>query len=507
MRGLANTLMLQGTASSVGKSLLTAALCRIFRQDGLRVAPFKAQNMALNAAVTPRGGEIGRAQAVQAEAAGIAPTVEMNPILLKPEGGMRSQVVVMGKSLGSMTWSEYQRKRAEWVTIVDDCIAKLRREFDVIVIEGAGSPAEINLRGQDLVNMHVAAVAEAPVMLVGDIDRGGVFAHLAGTMELLQPDERARIAGFVINKFRGDPALLKPGLDYLESRYRVPVLGVVPFVQRLRIAEEDSVALDNRSQMASGADELQIAIIRFPGISNYDDFSALEHEPGVAVSYVDSADDLAAADLVILPGSKSTMNDLAWLRRLGIDRALVERSSAGAPTLGICGGCQMLGEQILDPERIESSERAAPGLGLLPLTTLFETTKRTTQVHARIDAASFLGDGATGQIDAYEIHMGRTQAQSGTPSPFRVVSRNGEGCDAADGAIGPGGTTVGTMLHGIFENHRVQAAMLNSLRARKGLAATDGRSVASREVEYDRLADAVRTSLDLAAIRRIAGIA
>ena len=504
MRSLAQTLMLQGTASSVGKSLLTAALCRIFRQDGFHVAPFKAQNMALNAAVAPGGGEIGRAQAVQAEAAGIPPTVEMNPILLKPEGGMRSQVVVMGKSAGSMTWSEYQGKRSEWVAIVDDCIARLRREFDVIVIEGAGSPAEINLRGQDLVNMHVAAVAEAPVLLVGDIDRGGVFAHLAGTMEVLPQDERARIAGFVINKFRGDAALLKTGLDYLTSRYCIPVLGVVPFVEHLRIAEEDSVALENRSRRASAEDDIQIMVIRLPSISNYDDFSALEHEAGVAVSYVDSADGFGRADLVIIPGSKSTTNDLAWLRREGIDRALAKRAIEDGRILGICGGCQMLGEKILDPEQVESSEREVRGLGLLPLITHFQPAKRTTQVHARIDAASFLGDATTGQVDAYEIHMGRTR--SGAPSPFRIISRNGESCDAPDGAISGSGTTVGTMLHGIFENDRVRAAMLTSLRARKGISAIEGAPVASRNAEYDRVADTVRAALDMTALKRIVGL-
>src|SRR5581483_6863477 len=271
---LARTLMLQGTASSVGKSLLTAAMCRLFRREGLRVAPFKAQNMALNAAVTPSGGEIGRAQAVQAEAAGIEPTIELNPILLKPEGGMRSQVVILGRSAGSMTWSEYQAMRSQLIGIVDDCIARLRRDFDLVVIEGAGSPAEINLTGQDLVNMHVARAADAPVLLIGDIDRGGVFAHLAGTFELLAPPDRARIAGFVINKFRGDRDLLKPGLDFLEARCGVPVLGVVPYIQRLRIAEEDSVALEDRSRsILPSSSAVRIAIVRLPRISNYDDFS------------------------------------------------------------------------------------------------------------------------------------------------------------------------------------------------------------------------------------------
>jgi adenosylcobyric acid synthase len=502
--------MLQGTASSVGKSLLTAALCRILHEDGYRVAPFKAQNMALNAAVTSTGGEIGRAQAVQAEAACIAPTVEMNPILLKPEGATRSHVVILGRSAGSMTWNEYQNMRAALIRTVDDCIAKLRAAFDVVVIEGAGSPAEINLRSQDLVNMHVAAAAEAPVLLIGDIDRGGVFAHLAGTLELLMPEERARIAGLVINKFRGDAALLKAGLDYLESRYQLPVLGVVPFLERLRIAEEDSVALEGRRPVPSsqGAAELQIAIVRLPGISNYDDFSALEHEPGVVVSYVEGEQAIRRADLVIVPGSKSTMRDLAWLRRLGLDRPIRERAEAGWLTLGICGGCQMLGERIEDPEGVESEQRATDGLGILPLTTHFERAKRTTEVRATVDSASFIGvrPGA-GEVNGYEIHMGRTIAATGAASPFRIISRNGQPCDAPDGALSPNHATVGTMLHGIFENDGVRAALLSSLRKRKGLPEPEGPLVASREAEYARLAAVVRASLDIAAVKRMSGIA
>lgn len=501
--------MLQGTASSVGKSLLTVALCRILHEDGYRVAPFKAQNMALNAAVTSSGGEIGRAQAVQAEAACIAPTVEMNPILLKPEGGMRSQVVILGRSAGSMTWGEYQKMRAALIRTIDDCIAKLRAAFDVVVIEGAGSPAEINLRSQDLVNMHVAEAAEAPVLLIGDIERGGVFAHLAGTLELLPPGERARIAGLVINKFRGDAALLKPGLDYLESRFRLPVLGVVPFVERLRIAEEDSVALeDRRSAPSQGPGELQIVIVRLPGISNYDDFSALEHESGVVVSYVDGEQAIRRADLVIIPGSKSTIRDLAWLRRLGLDRPIRDRAEAGCLTVGICGGCQMLGERIEDPEGVESDERAISGLGLLPLTTHFERAKRTTQVRATVDSTSFIGArSGTDELSGYEIHMGRTIAAKGAASPFRIISRNGEPCDAPDGAISLNHASVGTMLHGIFENDGVRAALLSSLRKRKGLAQPGGPSVASRGAEYGRLATVVRTALDIATVKRISGIA
>ncbi|MGO9602705.1 MAG: cobyric acid synthase [Candidatus Binataceae bacterium] len=501
--------MIQGTASSVGKSLLTAALCRIFRQDGLRVAPFKAQNMALNSAVTPAGDEIGRAQAVQAEAAGVPATVEMNPILLKPEGGMRSQVVILGKSAGSMTWNEYQRMRPDLVRIVDDCIARLRREFEVVVIEGAGSPAEINLRSQDLVNMHVAAAADAPVILAGDIDRGGVFAQLVGTMELLPPEERARIAGFVINKFRGDPALLKTGLDYLEARYHLPVLGVVPFVEQLRIAEEDSVGLESRSRRkAIRNDDLEIAVVKLPSISNYDDFSALEHEPGVTVSYITSPIDARNADLLILPGSKSTVRDLKWLERKFLIEPILERPILDRPTLGICGGCQMMGMKIEDPDRVESQQREIQGLCLLPIVTRFERTKRITQVRARIDAPSFLGSPEeVGEIDGYEIHMGRTSLTEPAGSPFRILCRNGEPCDAPDGAINPLEPIVGTMLHGIFENDRLRAAMLARLREQKSLGdRAQGPAVASRDAEYDRLADVVRAAVDIAAVKRIARI-
>src|ERR1700693_1016954 len=388
----ARTLMVQGTASSVGKSLIVAALCRIFHREGLSVAPFKAQNMALNSFVTPDGGEIGRAQAVQAEAAGIEPRVEMNPILLKPEGGMRSQVVVRGKPLGRMPWSEYQQLKPEFVRIVADSLHSLRAKHDLIIIEGAGSPAEINLAGQDLVNMHVAAEAEAPVLLVGDIDRGGVFAHLVGTMELLAPADRERVAGFLINKFRGDPALLATGLEFLRERFRIPVLGVIPYIERLRIADEDSVALeDRRNRRADGSGQIDIGVVRLPRISNYDDFLALGHGDRVTVRFVEEAGEIGAADLAIIPGSKSTVADLEWLIESGFARAIVARAHEGGLVAGICGGCQMLGERIDDPHRVESDEASVRGLGLLPIVTRFAKTKVTAQVRARVEAPSVFG--------------------------------------------------------------------------------------------------------------------
>lgn len=506
----ARTLMVQGTASSVGKSLIVAALCRLFYREGLSVAPFKAQNMALNSFVTPDGGEIGRAQAVQAEAAGQQPRVEMNPILLKPEGGMRSQVVVLGKPRAQMTWSEYQRLKPEFVRIIADSIHALRARHDLVIVEGAGSPAEINLAAQDIVNMHVAAEADAPVLLVGDIDRGGVFAHLVGTMELLTPANRARVAGFLINKFRGDPALLTPGLEFLRARFEIPVLGVIPYVERLRIADEDSVGLeDRRNRRVTASDQIDIAVIRLPRISNYDDFLALEDEDGVVVRFVEEPGELTGADLVIIPGSKSTVADFRWLNESGCTRAIVARAREGRPVLGICGGCQMLGERIEDAHRVESSEVSTSALGLLPLVTRFEKTKVTAQVRARVATLSILGaaDGLTDEISAYEIHMGNVERAAGTAAPFRIVARNGAPADTLDGAVNCDGTVVGTMLHGIFDNDSLRAAFLGALRERKGLPASDGtRSLFSREAEYDRLAAAVAGSIDLPMLKKIAGL-
>jgi adenosylcobyric acid synthase len=511
----ARTLMVQGTASSVGKSLLVAALCRIFHAEGFSVAPFKAQNMALNSFVTPDGFEIGRAQAVQAEAAGIAPRVEMNPILLKPEGGMRSQVVMMGKPLvdGAMSFGEYHRLRGELVRVIAESLRRLRADYDLVIIEGAGSPAEINLAGRDLANMHVAAEAGAPVLLVGDIDRGGVFAHLAGTMDLLAAEDRARVAGFVINKFRGERALLGPGLDFLRDRFGIPVLGVVPWVERLRIAEEDSVALDERRYWPRAtARELDIAVIRLPRISNFDDFLALEHEPGVAVRFVEAVGELDGANVVVIPGSKSTVADLGWLRESGIAQALVARARRGSPVVGICGGCQMLGGRIDDPYQIESPERFVEGLGLLPITTRFERAKLTAQVKARVEIPSILSGGQSvlGELAAYEIHMGAVARVENAKAPFRLLARNGATIDLLDGAASADGAVAGTMLHGIFDSDALRAAFLDGLRAARPVAARhDGprRQLAARIAEYDRLAAAVAANIDLAALKRIAGIA
>jgi len=502
----APAIMVQGTASSVGKSLIAAALCRLLSRQGLRVAPFKAQNMALNSYVTPDGAEIGRAQAVQALAARSVPSAQMNPVLLKPEGNSRSQVVVLGKPIGSMKAAEYQAYKPRLRTLIADCLGQLRAEYDAVVIEGAGSPAEINLKPGDIVNMDVARRANVPVILVGDIDRGGVFASFVGTMELLDPEERKLVAGFLINKFRGDPALLSSGLEFLLQRTGIPVLGVVPHIPDLRIPDEDSVSLDSRTRRRERrAGTLDIAVLRLPRISNYDDVEALEHESETVVRFVSAPEDAAEADLVIVPGSKSTVADLAWLRERGLADLLLARARTGRPVLGICGGCQMLGASIEDPLGVESAEAAVEGLGLLPLVTRFGREKRTAQVRAELLHASFLGDGSivTGTVSGYEIHMGMVEAVAEAAAPFRVVERNGTSADSRDGAIGAGGAVVGTMLHGLLENAPVRAHLLRWLRDRAGLAHPHAKPVPTTDAELDRLADTVAASVEIPRLWRL----
>ena len=509
---LAPALMIQGTASSVGKSILTAAFCRYFKQQGLRVLPFKSQNMALNASVTKDGGEIGRAQALQADACGVEAHVDMNPILLKPEGDSRSQVVVLGKSMGRMSAVEYHAYKPELKGIVADCLHRLRSQCDVLVIEGAGSPAEINLRARDIVNMFVAHAADASVLLVGDIDRGGVFASLVGTMDLLEPADRARVRGFLINKFRGDVSLLKPGLDFLEERTKVPTLGVIPHVPRLRVADEDSLGLDRQDRhQAPKAGTLAVAVIRYPRISNYDDFLPLEHEPGVSLRFVDDPAHLAGADLVILPGSKATVADLAWLRESGFEAVLKARAIFGEPIVGICGGCQMLGQFILDPDGVESTQRRVEGLGLLDHHTVFQNDKRTAQVRGRAIADTLLtrkGDVVAG----YEIHAGRIVRGAGTGSVagtgaiaaagsgpaaalVAVTSRHGQPEDDLDGSVAKNGAVVGTMIHGIFDEVPVRRRLLESLAARRGGPAPTLAVQASKDEEFDRLAQVLEQAV------------
>lgn len=500
----AKFLMIQGTASSVGKSLLVAALCRILKQDGWKVAPFKAQNMSLNSFVTRDGREIGRAQAVQAEAAGVEPEVEMNPILLKPEGERRSQLVVLGKPLGGLRADAYGSLRERLWPVVTSSLERLALEHEVVVIEGAGSPAEVNLKSYDLVNMAVALYCRAPVLLVADIDRGGMFASLIGTLELLAPEERELVKAFVVNKFRGDRALLEPGLSWLEERTGLPVAGVLPYVEGLGIAEEDSLALERRRALEQKTDfVLDIAVIGLPHISNFDDFDPLAEEAGVRLRYVEAGDRLGEPDLIILPGTKSTIADLAQLRKIGLEREIFARAREGTPVIGICGGYQMLGEEILDPERVESAEPRARGLGLLPVRTLFSPSKRTQRVRGRVALGRGLLERAEGlSVEGYEIHMGETPA-SRESAPFAIEERGGRPCRESDGCTSSTGLVLGTYIHGLFHNHELRHALLQALAARRGVSFHSACRAASRDERYDRLADLVRRSLKMELIYRI----
>ena len=525
-------LMVQGTASHVGKSVLAAALCRIFRQDGFRVAPFKAQNMSNNSYVTAEGGEIGRAQAVQAEAAGVEPAVDMNPILLKPEADDRSQVVVLGKPVGTTAARRYFDMNAEHWKVVSKALDRLRDQYEVVVIEGAGSPAEINLRSTEIVNMRVALYADAPVLLVGDIDRGGVFASLVGTMELLEPEERARIKGFLINKFRGDGTLLEPGLRMLEERTGIPVAGVVPYFHDIHIPEEDAVSVEERLRMKRESDYiLDIAVVGLPHISNFDDFDPLKYEEGVRLRYVETNDVLGEPDLVILPGTKATVADLDWLRRQGIACRIQALSKVGVAVIGICGGYQMLGKRILDPGGVESTIKGVDGLGLLPVETVFEGAKETHRVNGEVMEAPGVLEKARGlPIEGYEIHMGRTvfsddpagqmedavsrQAARGAPAKerteftpaFHIRERSGQQWDRPDGAMDIRGRVLGTYIHGLFHNSALRRSILQSLAERKGVSLPPVAPHQSRDVEYDKLARLVRGSLDMDLVYRVAGL-
>ena len=511
----ARVLMVQGTASHVGKSVLAAALCRIFRQDGYRVAPFKAQNMSNNSYVTPEGGEIGRAQAVQAEAAGIEPSVEMNPVLLKPEADSRSQIVLLGKAQGSAGGSYFAQVKPQLWQAIATSLDSLRDRYDVVIIEGAGSPAEINLKQHEIVNMRVARYCGAPVLLVGDIDRGGVFASLVGTMELLDPEERECVKGFVVNKFRGNVDLLKPGLAFLEERTGVPVAGVIPYYYDIDIPEEDAVPLEERRRMKDRSDYLlDIAVIGFPHVSNFDDFDPLVREPGVRLRYVEAHDDLGRPDMVVLPGTKTTVRDLEWMRERGFAGRVRQLANDGAAVVGICGGYQMLGDVILDPQGIESAEPRTRGLELLPVTTVFEGAKETSRVTGEVTGSSGLLQRAAGTtLKGYEIHMGRTSPSPGSRrtaahGPFLLKERSGRPVDHADGAADSRGMVLGTYIHGLFYNRGVRASVLAALAERKGVSLPGSREDAGHSIdaEYDKLAALVRSSLRMDLVYHTMGL-
>jgi adenosylcobyric acid synthase len=489
----ARALMILGTASHVGKSLLTAALGRIFSNDGYRVAPFKAQNMSLNSAATPDGREIGRAQALQAEACRAVPCAEMNPILLKPSTDCSSQVVVLGRVWGQCSASDYHLRRVEDLfPVVLDSYRKLAAGNDLMVIEGAGSPAEINLKAHDIVNLRMARGAGAACLLVGDIDRGGVFASLLGTLEWLDADERALIHGFIINKFRGDVELLRPGIVMAEERLKIPCLGVVPHLCDIGLEEEDSVSLEDRrtvgrcwqSEDISRARPLRVGVIAFPYMSNFTDFDSLAAEPSVALAFLEQAGDVASADVLVLPGSKQTINDLGWLRATGFADAV---GNFRGPVLGICGGMQMLGHEIRDPLGNESEDRIAEGLGLLPIDTTIEAVKTTRLIDGRALDCDFNG---------YEIHLGETEYREAA-LPFAEI--NGH----PDGAVC--GNVSGTYVHGLFDDDWFRHTILAAWRETRGLASAAELAWvhADREKRIERLAEHVRQSLDMDRIKKL----
>ena len=491
---MAKAIMVQGTASNAGKSLLAAALCRIFRQDGYRVAPFKSQNMALNSCITPEGLEMGRAQVMQAQAAGTTPSVRMNPILLKPTNDTGSQVIVNGVPRGTMKAADYFAYKKALVPDIMEAYHSLEEEYDIIVIEGAGSPAEINLQKDDIVNMGMARMAKAPVLLCGDIDRGGVFASLYGTIALLPPEEQKLIRGTIMNKFRGDVEILRPGLVQLEQLTGKPVLGVVPMLD-VDVDDEDSLS-QRLEQRPAKKGLIDIAVIRLPRLSNFTDFNALERMEEVTLRYVRSPKELGKPDLVILPGTKNTMDDLRWLRESGLETVILKHAAAGGAVVGICGGYQMLGRTVSDPEGVEGGG-TLPGLGLLPTETVFLGEKTRTRVEGVFTTGSGLFAALSGvPFAGYEIHMGVTTIDGSTL--VQIKSQTGE--EKADGCCA--GNVWGSYVHGIFDRASCAQAVVNCLRRARGLE-EDATAVdweVYQQQQYDQLAAGVRASLDMQAV-------
>ncbi len=503
-------LMFLGTGSDVGKSVLAAAFCRIFRQEGYRVAPFKAQNMALNSFITPEGGEMGRAQVVQAEAARIAPHVDMNPILLKPTSQMGSQVIVLGKAVGNFSARDYYEYKKELVPVVRASFERLSAEYDIIVMEGAGSAVELNLKPHDLVNMAMAEMADARCILVGDIDRGGIFAALLGSFSLLEPAERERVGGFIVNKLRGDPRLFGDGVRIIESRSGRPVFGVVPYFDHIALPEEDSVALGrrmDRPEAACAQDAVRIGVVRLPFISNYTDFDCFEHDPRVRLSYFDRPARIFDFDAVILPGSKNTIEDLAALAKSGMSDAICAFHKSGGTVVGLCGGYQMMGKVVRDPDGMESALPEIPGLGLLEMETEMYPEKVTSQVDAVAETGAGLLSGCMEPLSGYEIHMGRSTACGPVSYCFRILSRDGEPADVLDGLSSPDGRAWGTYIHGIFDNDCLRNKFLEDLAQRSGKAFRPVSGVTSyrrwKEEQFELLADFVRKHVDVGRIMEI----
>ena len=496
------TLMVMGTASDVGKSVVVAGLCRLFSRAGIRVAPFKAQNMSNNAAICNGGGEIGRAQAAQAEACGLEPDADMNPVLLKPESDHRCQVVIAGQARFRMTTNEYSHYREHaWPAIVNS-YTRLAQRFELIVIEGAGGAAEINLRDRDIVNWPIAELADAPVLIIADIDKGGALASLVGTITLLSEDERKRVKGLIINKFRGNLALLYGGLKIIEANTGVSILGVLPYAGNLEIPEEDGAGLGISVSTQSGQ-PIKIAVIAFPRIANYTDFQPFLSEPDVALKYVNRPEHSGEADVLFLPGTKSTIADLIWLQKSGWEQRIRDHYAAGGTVAGICGGYQMLGERIGDPEHCESDLSSIAGLRLLPIKTIFAKEKITARVEA-----THLDSGLT--VSGYEIHCGRL-TRCGCNPVFHIRMREGQGTAEDEGAVTEDRRIFGTSIHGLFDSPQFRRHFLNQIRTHKGLAplaiarAEDARTLRGRA--YDRFASIISEHLDLNALAKLAGVA
>jgi len=491
-------LVVLGTSSSVGKSLLVAGLCHLFARKGVRVAPYKAQNMSNNAAVCPDGAEIGRAQATQAIASGLEPHVDMNPVLIKPEADSRSQVVVMGRAWKMLSAKDYYpNKKLLWKEATG-ALDRLREEYELVIVEGAGSAAELNLKEGDIVNMAIARYAKAPVLLAGDIDRGGIFAQLIGTAWLLEPEERELVKGFIVNKFRGDISLFSDGVKIIEEKTEIPVLGVVPYLHGLFIPEEDAVALENPfEKLAPTAEELEIVVVHLPRIANFDDFDPLGAEPGVRVRYVDSPEQIGNPAAIIIPGTKSTINDLAWLRSQGFEGIIKYYVNNGGAVIGICGGYQMLGELIHDPEHVESQMDSALGLGLLPFETIFSGEKATHQAIAHIQyGAGWFAKINDQTISGYEIHMGRTDSQN----PWlKLTERNGQPVQVLDGATSEDGKIWGCYIHGLFSNENLRRVWLKDL----GWNSEESGEKDPFATSLTRLADTLEETLDMDYLEKI----
>ncbi len=502
---MTRSIMLQGTASGVGKSVVATGLCRLLREEGYRVAPFKAWNMSLNSYVTPSGGEVGRSQAVQARAAGIEIREEMQPLLIKPSGGGKTQVIVRGKPLGTFGSDRKKEDYVQWAMgVIRESLGQLADEYQLLVMEGAGSPAEINIRDQDLANMKVAMIKRTPVILVADMKAGGAFSYLMGTIKLFSSQERQLVRGIILNRFQGALKELEPEIDMIEEKTGVPVLGVIPYLSHLKLPEEDSLSL---SQQSKEGELLRIGVIRLPHLSNFTDFDRLSEEAFVGLSYLGPEADLSLYDALILPGTKNTSSDLMYLWEEGLAEQLIHLAERGREIIGVCGGYQMLGSRLLDPQLTEGNQKVLPGLGLLPVETEFSPEKATHRVRVRVKKSCGLWASLTGQeLEGYEIHMGDSRLIDESQSLLEISSRSGSKLSLAEGAINRRGNVWGTYLHGLFDNKSLRHQLLNHLFLQRGMPALNEQDFGScydEEKSYQELAATLRSSLDLRLLDKI----